>query len=80
MLPEGGMNPTRDQTRFLSANGEGRSGSKGESLLFQNCMNWRLKICLLYKFTSQNSPQSCFPPLLLAQKEVWIRNGGSEGW
>lgn len=78
-VAQGGMNPTRDQTRFPSANAEGRSGSKGESSLFQNCMNWRLKICLLDKFTSQNSPQSCFPPLLLARK-VWIRNGGSEGW
>lgn len=83
MLPEGRMNPTRDQTRFPSANGEGRSGSKGESSLFQNCMNWRLNICLLDKSTSHNSPPSGSPPLLLAQKEVWIRNGvqraGSQG-
>lgn len=58
MLPEGRMNPTRDQTRFPSANGEGRSGSKGESSLFQNCMNWRLNICLLDKSTATTAPRA----------------------
>lgn len=58
----------------------GRKIRLQRGILAVSKLNWRLKICLRDKFTSQNSPQSCFPPLLLAQKEVWIWNGGSEGW